>query len=1273
MKLKQLGAGLAAAALCFSAGRSHAAKPTPSPAFQVPSEAEIMERMSRNMGKAPIKEAAESADGVQVVLQTGHSAQLSAVAVSADGRYMLSGALDETAKLWDVASGQEIRTITGSGGLFGMLGPRTVLFSRDSSRMLVADMAGFKVYDIASGRELRSANSTTLFAVTSGDGQLAVVQAPGAGARGLRIVDLVTGDTLWNLPVEQSESAVAMSADGTTLLTQLEDVKSPRNKALGAVVNGELRLWDVTARKLRGPLPPSLGNLQQGMVLSPDGKLLLTPETLAAHTLGVFDIQTGQKLLSLAIDLQAMQGMTTTLTFSPDGRMVAWATSADVARVWEIPSGKLLVDIKASALAFSADSRQLVVGRSSGGAPLLRDIASGAETLLAAGASAIVDVAVTADGRSVVAATSNGGAKLWDLTTGQLLRTYECPGGGASSVSVSGKVAPLLAIGCMDGSASIWELNTGREVRKLVAANASQPFAYAFVRFSRDGRRLALAVNRDVSLWDVASGQVMHRIALGEVAKPRFMGPAMVQQEPAQDAALDDPRVAAAMQAVRAIALHPDGELVAIGRAGQVALWNLSTGEQVRIVSGSGAAASIPVAAPQATLPQGKLPRGLGNIAGMPAGAMGALLQNMLGQAGGMSGSGPGGVITMADPTEALDMMTRQMEGSHSLAFNQDGRLLLMLGSRGPRVWDVASGQEVRPPKAAAAGLDAQRLMDSMLNMQMVEGEGIALSPDERIAARGIGRVIKVWDLTTGAELAALSGHTSDVSSLTFTADGRSIVSGGHDGAIRIWNVATHKESVALIALGHADFVAVTPDQYYRASKSRIKGVAFRVKDQLYPFEQFDLRFNRPDIVLERLGTAAPELVQSYRYAYQHRLKKLGFTENMLGTDFHLPELEFLTRDVPVSTTDPSLSLRVRARDAQFTLDRLNVFVNDVPVYGSAGLPLPDKQLHALEQEIKVPLASGRNKIQVSVLNQQGTESLKQTVYTNAVGIVAPAATYVVVIGVSQYKNSRYNLRYAAKDANDLASAYEALGQRAGERGQVHVLRLTDDQATRTQIQQAKAWLASAKVNDLVVVFAAGHGMTDSASNYYFGTYDIDPERPAANGLPYAEFEALLDGIPALQKVLLLDTCFSGEIDKDDQIVVAQAETVADGTVKMRAFKAARGVNVVADTSGALSGDMLRFQQDWFADLRRGTGAAVISSSSGNEYSLEGEQWNNGVFTYSLLLGLKNGEADANKDHVIAVSELQAYVIDKVRKLTQGGQNPTARRENLDYDFAVYR
>ena len=51
------------------------------------------------------------------------------------------------------------------------------------------------------------------------------------------------------------------------------------------------------------------------------------------------------------------------------------------------------------------------------------------------------------------------------------------------------------------------------------------------------------------------------------------------------------------------------------------------------------------------------------------------------------------------------------------------------------------------------------------------------------------------------------------------------------------------------------------------------------------------------------------------------------------------------------------------------------------------------------------------------VLNAQGTESLRQTLYITSTADPGPTDVYVVAIGVSTYKNSAYNLRYAAKDA----------------------------------------------------------------------------------------------------------------------------------------------------------------------------------------------------------------------------------------------------------------
>lgn len=57
---------------------------------------------------------------------------------------------------------------------------------------------------------------------------------------------------------------------------------------------------------------------------------------------------------------------------------------------------------------------------------------------------------------------------------------------------------------------------------------------------------------------------------------------------------------------------------------------------------------------------------------------------------------------------------------------------------------------------------------------------------------------------------------------------------------------------------------------------------------------------------------------------------------------------------------------------------------------------------------------------------------------------------------------------------------------------------------------------------------------------------------------------------------------------------------------------------------------------------------------------------------HAQLAFVRTRDVDANKSQNITVSELQRDVIDQVRKLTEGGKNPTVRRENLEYDFAMY-
>jgi hypothetical protein len=94
--------------------------------------------------------------------------------------------------------------------------------------------------------------------------------------------------------------------------------------------------------------------------------------------------------------------------------------------------------------------------------------------------------------------------------------------------------------------------------------------------------------------------------------------------------------------------------------------------------------------------------------------------------------------------------------------------------------------------------------------------------------------------------------------------------------------------------------------------------------------------------------------------------------------------------------------------------------------------------------------------------------------------------------------------------------------------------------------------------------------------------------------------------------------------------------------------------------------------KELFADLRRGSGATVISSAGGAEYAIEGAEWNNGVFTFCLINGLREMKADLNKDGAVSLSEIEEYLQVKVPELTQGKQKPTSRAENLSSDFRVW-
>jgi WD40 repeat protein len=519
-----------------------------------------------------------------------------------------------------------------------------------------------------------------------------------------------------------------------------------------------------------------------------------------------------------------------------------------------------------------------------------------------------------------------------------------------------------------------------------------------------------------------------------------------------------------------------------------------------------------------------------------------------------------------------------------------------------------------------------------------------------------------------------ITGHTAPVIDVKYLPGEDRFISLSSSGEMKLWNADTRAEIVKLLIFDagaehhgtgtvDAAWIAITPDGYYTASKGTASLVGFRRDEQVFTFSQFDLRFNRPDIVLQRLGSDDEALLQAYRQAFAKRLEKMDVTEDMLSGDLHIPEVRIANEtDVPKTTSSASVDLVVHADDDRVPLDRLNVWVNGVALFGQDGKSLRGAASQGHQETLSIPLSRGENEIEVSVTNTRGAESLRQAVYVRYDAPPKVPSLHVVSIGVSDYRQSEWNLAYAAKDARDLASL---LASQTGRYDQIHTHLLTDADATTAGVEALRAELEATGIEDHVIVFAAGHGLVSDDLDYYFATHDTDFEAPEYSGLSYSSLEQLLDGIPARKKALLVDACHSGEIDADE-IAGLSSEKAESGTVQ---FRTAGPILQQRDASRPSDFQMMR---QLFVDLRRGTGATVVASSGGVQAALEGDQWKNGVFTYALLSGLSTGAADANADGQIMLSELKTYLRTEVPRLTNGFQTPTARSENRAMDFRIW-
>lgn len=680
-----------------------------------------------------------------IATMEGHSEAVYSVAFTPDGKYVVSGSGDHTVKVWDSATGKEIKSFGGPAGHQNLV--MSVSLCADGSLIASGGTDNtVKVWDFPSSTPLRTlakSEGASVLAVSPDGAKLAGGDKDG----GVKIWNSVDGKELFHLQGHSGAvTGLAFSGNGQLLISCGKDktlrfwnpangqslgvlgahaaevrglAVHPNNNALySAGADGSLKFWALppvasktlwTDQRAAGPPRDGADRRDTGplfLALSNDGNSFVFGG--ADKSVRLANAMNGQ----LIREFQGANANVESATLSPNGAWIAAGTADKRLLVWQANDGKLLANVTLGALpqsrsplslAFSPDSNQLLTGGSDGVLKLWA-MPPVPERILAHPEAVRVAV-VSADGKQLFSGGTDKIVRAWNLAdTRTPQRQYSGHTAAVNAVAQSAD-GRLLASAGDDATIRFWDQNNGQQAA-FIGAHVGPITSLAF---SSNGQVLSASADGSLKLWQPPS------------AGKLFAHPGQVTSA----------------------VLSADGTHLLTGCSDkQVRLWNVSNGQMERLFAGP---------------------------------SLGVLCVAMNSAGTQVAAGSADKTLFVWNAADAKEIRKFTLGAAvASVAFSPEGKLLAGgLVDNSIHLFDVALGKEIKTLSGHSGAVYA--LMFT--------------SKGDQLVSASADKTVQIWNIADGKSMVRQK-HGAAVQALALSKDGTRIASGGADKAVKIWTLS---------------------------------------------------------------------------------------------------------------------------------------------------------------------------------------------------------------------------------------------------------------------------------------------------------------------------------------------------------------------------------------------------------------------------------------------------------------------------------------------------